>query len=328
MLGSLLSPAQAFKLGQVGFTAGIALAVVLVSFVTGAPAILSSPLSLTLIEDGINPLSSSNSKVLEPKAPGTTVFSSGGGTIDVSNANEGYVMVKHTGNRGIRVRITNAGKKTYTYHLNARNAFEVFPLTSGDGRYTITIFENVRGNDYAQGASGSVDVKLRNSLLPFLYPNQQVNFNKDMETVKKSNSLSSGAQDQLAIVSNVYNFVIENIKYDNNKANDVVRGVIKSNYVPVVDTILKDGKGICFDFAAVTAAMLRAQGIPTRLEKGYVSGGVYHAWISVYLKDVGWVNGVIQFDGKTWSLMDPTFASGAGARFVGDGKSYKTDFIF
>ena len=38
-------------------------------------------------------------------------------------------------------------------------------------------------------------------------------------------------------------------------------------------------------------------------------GDVYHAWISTYIKDKGWVNGIIEFDGNDWKLMDPTFAS-------------------
>ena len=41
---------------------------------------------------------------------------------------------------------------------------------------------------------------------------------------------------------------------------------------------------------------------------GY-SGKIYHAWISTYITDVGWVNGIIYFDGANWKRMDPTFAS-------------------
>ena len=68
------------------------------------------------------------------------------------------------------------------------------------------------------------------------------------------------------------------------------------------------GTGICLDYAAVMASMLRSQNIPTRLEVGY-AGNAYHAWISTYITDVGWVNGVIEFNGTSWSLMDPSFAA-------------------
>ena len=41
---------------------------------------------------------------------------------------------------------------------------------------------------------------------------------------------------------------------------------------------------------------------------GY-TGDLYHAWINTYIPTVGWVNNMIYFDGTSWKLMDPTFAS-------------------
>ena len=60
-------------------------------------------------------------------------------------------------------------------------------------------------------------------------------------------------------------------------------------------------------------SMLRSQNIPTRLEVGYV-GEVYHAWISTYIKNIGWVNGMIEFNSKKWSLMNPIFASNTNGK--------------
>ena len=70
-------------------------------------------------------------------------------------------------------------------------------------------------------------------------------------------------------------------------------------------------------------AMLRVQRIPTKLVVGY-AGELYHAWISVYLDGVGWIDNIIYFDGKDWVRMDPTFAaSGCGAsEYVGDSSNY------
>ena len=105
--------------------------------------------------------------------------------------------------------------------------------------------------------------------------------------------------------------IISNITYDQELADS---GPV--DYVPEVDRALNTGKGICFDFAALMTSMLRSQGIPTKLEVGY-SGKVYHAWISVYLEETGWVDGIIQFDGQSWSLMDPTLAAGNSSKAVG-----------
>jgi transglutaminase-like putative cysteine protease len=248
--------------------------------------------------------------------------------VDVSNADEGYIMAKFSsGSKKIKIRINKSGSKTYTFDLANNGKYETFPLTSGDGKYKIEVFEQVSGNQYSTALSCSVNVKLRNSMLPFLYPNQFVSFTKDSNVVKQSNTLAKGATSSLDMVSKVYSYVISNITYDNDKAAKVSAGKL-AGYTPNVDSILKSGKGICFDFAAVMAAMLRAQGIPTRMEVGYVSGGVYHAWLSTYIKDVGWVNGVIQFNGKNWTLMDPTFASGGNTKYVGNGSNYSISYMY
>ena len=120
--------------------------------------------------------------------------------------------------------------------------------------------------------------------------------------------------------------MVKNVKYDDEKAENV-----QSGYLPSVDETLKTKKGICFDYAALMTAMLRSQGIPTKLEIGY-SGDIYHAWISTHITDIGWVNGIIQFDGTSWSLMDPTFAANSSESslksFIGNGSNYKTKYVY
>ena len=89
--------------------------------------------------------------------------------------------------------------------------------------------------------------------------------------------------------------------------------------------LFRSGTGICLDYAAVMASMLRSQRIPTRLEVGYAQDA-YHAWISVYTADTGWLNGIIEFDGNVWTLVDPTFGANTDdktlKKFIGDGSNY------
>ena len=87
--------------------------------------------------------------------------------------------------------------------------------------------------------------------------------------------------------------------------------MVKSGYLPVLDEVLAEEKGICFDYAALMTAMLRSQKIPCKLVVGY-AGATYHAWISVWTEENGWIDGTIFFDGKVWERMDPTFASSSG----------------
>lgn len=57
------------------------------------------------------------------------------------------------------------------------------------------------------------------------------------------------------------------------------------------------------------------------------------AWISTYITDVGWVNGIIYFDGQSWKRMDPTFASSGNEssdimNYIGNGSNYNAMYVY
>jgi hypothetical protein len=266
----------------------------------------------------------SNKVVYTPVASGVTVYSNSLAEIDASNVSEGYIMVNYKGtNPKVKLQMTGSNGVTYTYNLNG--GYETFPLSAGSGTYKIAIYENVTGNQYSTALSQTITANITNTFGPYLYPNQYVNFNASSKVVAKAKELAAGCANDLEVVTKVYNYATT-ITYDYNKANTV-----QSGYTPNPDAIMASGTGICFDYAAVMASMLRSQDIPTRLEVGY-AGTAYHAWISTYIKDVGWVNGIISFDGTNWSLMDPTFAASTDEttlkNFIGDGSNYKTKYIY
>ena len=69
----------------------------------------------------------------------------------------------------------------------------------------------------------------------------------------------------------------------------------------------------------------------SRLEIGY-SGKIYHAWISVYIEDIGWIDNLIEFTGDGWTRMDPTFASSNDnseniLKYIGDGSNYTMQYL-
>ncbi len=317
-------------------TAAICAAAVLISSCSAAPgghkadgaadetAFLTDIMETVVPADQVPTLT----RVLQPAASGRTVYSNDKVKIDASNADEGYVMIQYTGSvPKIKVQIQKGEGTKYTYDLNARDAYEVFPLTDGNGTYSVKVYENTTGTKYSTALGRGIDVQLVNDFLPFLYPNQYVNFSGDSAVVAKAAELVKGDMTDLEMVGAVYNYVVQNLKYDKIKAKTVENG-----YLPDVDAILKSGKGICFDYAAVMAAMLRALNIPTKLVVGY-AGSTYHAWISVYVAEEGWLDGVIFFDGSDWERMDPTFASSgkqseAIMKFIGDNSNYTSKFIY
>ena len=98
--------------------------------------------------------------------------------------------------------------------------------------------------------------------------------------------------------------------------------------MPNPDETLSSKTGICFDYASLGAAMLRAVGIPTKIVCGYVSPGqIYHAWIMVYI-DGTWTSAQFDVESKTWSRVDLTFAAGGTTENVGDGKEYTDRYVY
>lgn len=263
---------------------------------------------------------------LSPSASGSVTYGNDSISIDASNSSEGYVMVRYTGTvNKVKLQITVPDTSVYSYTLSP-GAYETFPLPGGNGNYHLDILEHAYDNLYALAFSQDIQVSIKDEFKPFLYPNQYVWFTKDYEAVKYGETLSESSANDLDYVNQVYHYVIENITYD-----DALAAAVTSGYLPDIDVTLRTKKGICFDYASLMAAMLRSQNIPTKLVVGY-SGDAYHAWISVYTKETGWVDDIIQFDGKNWTLIDPTLASNNSKtsvkKYIGDGSNYTVKYSY
>ncbi|MDO4573180.1 MAG: transglutaminase-like domain-containing protein, partial [Clostridia bacterium] len=143
---------------------------------------------------------------------------------------------------------------------------------------------------YAQIFAREIEVQLEDENGPFLYPNQYVDFDGTSEAVEKAAELAAGLADEAAIAKRLYRFVADHTDYDYEKAETVQKG-----YLPDPDETLASGKGICFDYSALLATMLRAQGIPAQMVIGVVMPeGISHAWNRALL-------------GGEWVFMDATF---------------------
>ena len=261
------------------------------------------------------------------EASGEKTMQAGGAVIDYSNVTDGYVMVKFTESTDKKLKVQVKGPQTvYTYNLTPKK-WETFPLTDGDGTYQILVLKNISDSRYSVQTTLSCEVQLKDAFGPYIRSNQYVNFAEAPKTVAKAASLTKKKKKVLSKVDAVYNYVVKNIKYDKKKAETV-----QSGYVPNLDSVLKNKKGICFDYAALMTGMLRSQGIPCKLVIGY-AGTTYHAWISVWVDGKGWVDDVIYFDGTSWKRMDPTFASTGNKsksvmKYIGNGKNYTAKYFY
>lgn len=246
--------------------------------------------------------------VLEPEAPGDREARSDAAVVDYSHTEEGYIMVRYFGETDKRLKVLLGGPvTTYQYDL-PQGEWTVLPLSDGDGFYQAGIYRNVQGQEYAMVMLAEFDVTLQDEFAPFLRPNQYVNYLTAPDTVALGAQLCQGQETALEKVAAVYDFAVQNISYDEEKAASV-----ESGYLPDLDGILQSREGICFDYAAVMTAMLRSQEVPCKLVVGY-AGSIYHAWISIWTEENGWIDGAIFFDGHAWKRMDPTFVSSAQDR--------------
>ncbi len=261
-----------------------------------------------------------------PEATGETVLGNDIVKMDVSNSSEGYVLIKYNGDSDNTKLQIKHDSDVYTYNLSEADKYMVFPLSCGDGTYKLEVYENIGDNQYALVCAEAIDVALTDDTSPFLYPNNYVNYTADSKVVSLSYQVTADSENQLKLVEDVYAYVVKNIDYDYDTASNLSVG-----YVPNLDQVIDTKKGICFDYASLMSAMLRIRNIPTKLVVGY-NGDVYHAWISVYISDVGWVQNAIEFDGTDWTLMDPTFAAssqrGSEADYVKNQDQYHALYFY
>lgn len=244
--------------------------------------------------------------LLLPEASGTIVYEGAGATIDASHTDQGYVMIRcEASEKRLKARIaTNA--QTYYYDLPGGEGYSVFPLQMGDGSYTVRVMEQVENDLYALRFGVELTVVLASETVPFLYPNQYVWYDASTKTVQKARELAQGLTSQTEIAQVFYKYVVKHMTYDTKKAATVLKG-----YLPSADEALDSGTGICFDYAALLAVMLRSEGIPTKMLIGTVTPeNLYHSWNSVFL------------EGK-WVWMDPTL-DGTGHKE----KDYITERIY
>ena len=127
----------------------------------------------------------------------------------------------------------------------------------------------------------------------FLEPTKQVQ-SQHSEIMNLSSKLIQGATSQFDAVQRIITWVINNLKY--------------VNPPPQYDALfaLETGKGNCQNFSHLSAALLRAAGIPTRIVNGVTLNKAYHvsrdegpltfkmaqgrhSWVEIWFPDLGWV---------------------------------------
>lgn len=244
--------------------------------------------------------------------------------IDASHVQDGYVSASATSNARIKAQVIS-GQASSSFDMPQDGTPIACPLAFGDGPYTVRIMRNTSGNNYIELCSADIDVALTSEFAPFLRPNVYCSYTASSSCVAKARELVEGCENQGEALRAICTYIVDNVAYDDDKAAKLKDS---AGYIPDPDETLQSGKGICFDYASLGAAMLRSQGIPAKIVTGTVSPqGIYHAWIMVNI-DGTWQSARFSVSPNTWSRIDLTFAATGGGANVGDGESYTDRYVY
>ena len=206
---------------------------------------------------------------------------------NTTKVNQGLLIMEHQSDETL-IAIVTKGEEREQYILGEEN--KSIPLQLGSGEYGVQIVRNIEGNTYI--TVGRIDITADiNQEQVYLNSTSEVNFDSNMKAIKKAEEITKHLKTDEEKIKTIYNYVAKNIRYDDDKVKS-----LKNTYLPKIDSTLTSKKGICYDYASLTASMLRSQGIQTRLVKGYKNdmGDVYHAWNEVLV-------------GNQWKIIDTTY---------------------
>lgn len=199
--------------------------------------------------------------------------------VEVPNTKNPKVRYTNRNNKKMKLQVKK-DKLSYTYDFNGNGNYEQFPLQMGDGQYSILLLENIQGNKYKLLEEWKINAKIESEKHMYSISNSIVNWSESELAVKKAKDLVKRLNSDEEKVKAIYNYILNNIKYDKSKLSSMEAG-----YIPGIDSTITAGKGACYDFAATFAGMLRSVDIPAKLlmgESKNIKG--YHAWNEVLIK--------------------------------------------
>ena len=233
--------------------------------------------------------------------------------IDYTNANEGYVVVRVfdlNPNKKFKVH-QQLGDKSQNFNAHPISDEVYIPLLFGSGVYNIIVYRQINGGDsdrYNTALSISLNVELVDEFRPWLYPTAYASYFPGSKVEEVSFALIKGAKNDFERFNAILHGVMDRLEYDSELAKTVSHET--SFYIPSPEFVLMYGKGICFGYASVVAALARIAGIPCKIVVGW-AGNQYHAWNEVYLHNKGkFAPDCPETEENSWNIVDVTFADG------------------
>ncbi len=237
----------------------------------------------------------------------------------------GYIVVRIVNTTGKQVQVMfNADGKQTNQAVKTDGTENRITPPFGSGTYTVRLLERIDPNDnrYSTLHTATVNVAMADtpsapirqqpsgsaqapsSTNPYLGSSVEVNWSTGLACVKKATELCANQSTNSGKAKAIYKYLNGILTYDMSKL-----GKLPGGYKPSPDSTFSSQMGICYDMAALYAAMLRSQGVPAKLCKGYsdnVDG--YHAWNQVDM-DGSWstvdlsVDAQLRAMGRSYSMV-------------------------
>jgi len=248
-----------------------------------------------------NHISSDTYEIIIPEVSLNETVVSDKAVLDISHVSQGYIAVKYEGDNS-KVKISvSSGNEKYIFDLteDQYDEYIVLPLHAGNGEYEVNIHEHIYDSSYLAVLQASFETEMEDELLPFLHPSVLVPFTPESNAVQIAKSIEKISRSDAEVVETMLYYLTVKINYDDDLSDEVYE--TNRAYIPDIDSVLADQKGICIDYATVMAAMLRSLGIPAQVAIGdfYPEGRdvLRHAWVRVCLRDAE----------SEWIDVDPTY---------------------
>lgn len=234
----------------------------------------------------------------------------------IENNNDGTVTLVYQNEYDTKVKllVQLSGGKQYKYDIPKGSVNIKIPMTQGNGDYKFILCRNISGTRYAVMQTLNVTQSLSSEQEAYLTSNYMISWDSANQAIKQAQALAKKGKDKKIKV--IYEYVVKNYAYDYEKSDNIDELSKGDAYIPNINSVYSEKKGICYDISILLASMLRSVGVPAKVVTGYTPNAtVYHAWNNVYEK-------------SKWNIIDATYdlqlhKAGRKYKMYKESKDYK-----
>lgn len=201
----------------------------------------------------------------------------------------------------IMIQKEKENTQEYHYALNETGKWELLPITEGNGSYTINVSygsDLLETGHSSRQVGGTVNINLSDPDIAFLAPSTVIDYSEDSLCAAKAAQLTQELESDQEKIDTIVNYVADLLTY-----SEEIR--MERRQMPNytfrhydADQIFLRETGTCGDYAALTTAMLRSQGIPCKYVRGPFTN------LNGEISDHAWVE--VQTGEGQWTRIDPT----------------------